>query len=75
MLKLNKLFYLFIFLFSSFFIKEGRADSVQFVFVEEKKPKTIFLFPGRASLLSFPCPVTKALVGSPEDIKAEIDKN
>ena len=74
MLKLNKPSFLFIFLFSFFFIKEGRADSVQFVFVEEKKPKTIFLFPGRASLLSFPCPVTKALVGSPEDIKAEIDK-
>ena len=47
---------------------------MQFVFVEEKKPKTIFLFPGRASLLSLPCPVTKALIGSPEDMKAEIDK-
>ena len=71
-LRLNKL--LFIVLFSFSFMEEGETESVQFVFVEEKKPKTIFLFPGRASLLSLPCPVTKALVGSPEDIKAEVDK-
>ena len=72
MLKLSKL--IFLFLLSFVFIEEGRAESVQFVFVEEKKPKTIFLFAGRASLLSLPCQITKALIGSPEDIKAEIDK-
>ena len=47
---------------------------MQFVFSEERKPKAIFLFPGRVSLLSLPCPITKALVGSPNDIKAEVDK-
>ena len=47
---------------------------MQFVFVEEKKPKTIFLFAGRASLLKLPCPITKAITGSPEDIKVEVDK-
>lgn len=72
MLKLNKL--VFLFLLSSFFMKKGSAESAQFVFVEEKKPKAIFLFPGRANLLSLPCQITKALIGSPEDIKAEIDK-
>ena len=76
MLKLSKLLLLFFlfFLFSFFPVKEGRAESVQFVFIEEKRPKTIFLFPGRASLLSLPCQITKALIGSPEDIRAEIDK-
>ena len=74
MLRLNKLSFIFIFLFSFFFIEKSEAESVQFVFTEEKKPKTIFLFPGRASLLNLPCPITKALVGSPNDIKAEIDK-
>ena len=72
MLKLSKL--VFLFLVSACFIKTAIAESVQFVFVEEKKPKSIFLFPGRASLLSLPCPVSKALIGSPEDIKAEVDK-
>ena len=61
-------FYLFL------LIAEVRADSVKFVFSEENKPERIFLFPGRVSLLSLPCPITKALVGSPNDIKAEIDK-
>ena len=70
-LKSNKL----IFLFSLFFIEKGSAESVQFVFVEEKKPKILFLFPGRVSLLTLPCSITKALLGSPEDIKAEIDKH
>ena len=70
MLKSSKL----IFLFSLFFIEKGSAESVQFVFVEEKKPKILFLFPGRASLLTLPCQMTKALIGSPNDIKAEVDK-
>ena len=74
MLKLNKLSLLFLFLLSFFFIKKGRAESVRFVFSEENKPERIYLFPGRASLLSLPCPVTKALIGSPEDIKTEVDK-
>ena len=72
MLKLNKL--VFLFLLSFVFMEKGSAESVQFVFVEEKKPKAIFLFPGRVSLLSLPCQITKALTGSPGDIKAEIDK-
>ena len=71
-LKLSKLF--FIFLVSFFPIKEGKAESVRFAFVEENRPEKIYLFPGRASLLSLPCPITKALIGSPEDIKAEVDK-
>ena len=70
MLKLSEL----IFLLSFFLIEKGIAESSQFVFVEEKKPKTLFLFPGRVSLLNLPCQITKALIGSPEDIKAEIDK-
>ena len=74
MLKLNKLSLLFLFLLSFFFVKKGRAESVRFLFSEENKPERIYLFPGRASLLSLPCPVTKALIGSPEDIKAEVDK-
>ena len=72
MLKLSKLF--FIFLISFFHIKEGKAESVQFMFAQENRLEKIFLFPGRASLLSLPCPITKALIGSPEDIKAEVDK-
>lgn len=71
-LRLNKLF--FIFLFSFFHIEEGKAESVRFAFVEENRPEKIYLFPGRASLLNLPCPITKALIGSPEDIKAEVDK-
>ena len=55
-------------------MKEGKAESVRFVFSQENKPEQIYLFPGRASLLSLPCPITKALIGSPEDIKAEVDK-
>ncbi len=55
-------------------MEQGRAESAQFIFVEEKKPAAIFLFPGRASLLSLPCFITKALIGSPEDIKVEVDK-
>ena len=61
-------------LLSLLFIAEVKAESVKFVFSEENKPERIFLFPGRISLLSLPCPITKALVGSPNDIKAEIDK-
>ena len=59
---------------SALFVIEARAESVRFVFSKENKPERIYLFPGRASLLSLPCPVTKALIGSPEDIKAEVDK-
>ena len=69
-LKLNKL----VFIFSFIFMENGKAESVLFFFVEEKKPETVFLFPGRISLLSLPCPITKALIGAPEDIKAEVDK-
>ena len=72
MLRLSE-FMLLVFL-SALFIVEVRAESVQFVFSKESKPERIYLFPGRASLLSLPCPVTKALIGSPEDIKAEVDK-
>ena len=74
MLKLSKFFILFVLL--SFFptAKKVKAESVQFVFVEEKKPKTIFLFSGRASLFKLPCDITKAITGSPNDIKVEVDK-
>lgn len=71
-LRLSKLF--FILLVSFFQIKEGKAESVRFAFVEENRPEKVYLFPGRASLLNLPCSVTKALIGSPEDIKAEVDK-
>ena len=57
-----------------FFEKEVRAESVRFIVASEKKPETLFLFPGRVSLLNLPCPITKALVGSPNDIKTEVDK-
>ena len=64
---------LFLFLLA-FFAKEAKADSVKFVFSEENKPERIFLFPGRVSLLKLPCSITKALIGSPNDIKTEVDK-
>jgi len=76
---LNKIRFLYFFL-SAFallsFFSEGKAlaESVKFLVASEEKPVTLFLFPGRVSLLSLPCPVTKALTGSPNDIKAEIDK-
>ena len=72
-LRLNK-FILFSLLASSFFTVEAKTESVKFLIASEERPATLFLFPGRVSLLSLPCPVTKALVGSPKDIKAEIDK-
>ena len=50
-----------------------KAENVKFIFVEENKATRIFLFPGRISLLELPCPITKALLGSPKDIKAEVD--
>ena len=76
MLRLNKVSFLLIVLLSVFFlfIKEGKTESAKFIFVEEKKPRDIFLFPGRISLLSLPCPITKALIGAPKDIKAEVDQ-
>ena len=55
-------------------MEEGRAESVHFLFAREDNLETIFLFPGRVSLLSFPCSITKAIVGSPNDIKTEVDK-
>ena len=61
-------------LLSLLFIAEVKAESMKFVFSQENKPETIFLFPGRVSLLNLPCPITKALVGSPNDIKVEIDR-
>ena len=70
MLKSSKL--VFLILFSVFL--EARAESVRFLIASEKKPETLFLFPGRVSLLNLPCPISKALVGSPKDIKAEVDK-
>ena len=70
MLKLSK----FIFLLFIYFIGTVRAESVKFLIASEKKPTTLYLFPGRVSLLNLPCPITKALVGSPNDIKTEIDK-
>lgn len=66
-------FLLSAFAFLSFF-SEGKAESVKFLIAKENSPATLYLFPGRVSLLSLPCPVTKALTGSPKDIKAEIDK-
>ena len=77
-LRLNKLrkikfLYFLCFVFLSFF-SDGKAESVKFLIAEENSPATLYLFPGRISLLNLPCPVTKALVGSPKDIKAEIDK-
>ncbi|MDE0092368.1 MAG: hypothetical protein OXN83_03670 [Oligoflexia bacterium] len=80
-LKLNKLlFSLFVFSFlifgffnfSAFFIKKASAKS-SIIFIKENKPARIFLYPGRVSLLTLPCPINKALLGSPKDIKAEID--
>ena len=73
-LRLNKFYIFFIFLFSFSFIEGGRAESMKFIFSEENKPERIFLFPGRVSLLNFPCSITKAIVGSPNDIKTEVDK-
>ena len=70
--KLSK-FIVFAFL-SALLIVEAKADSVKFVFSEENKPERIFLFPGRVSLLKLPCSITKALIGSPNDIKTEVDK-
>ena len=70
MLKSSKLIFLILFSLSL----EARTESVKFLIASEKKAETLFLFPGRVSLLNLPCPVTKALVGSPKDIKAEVDK-
>ena len=81
-LRLNKKLFIFILLLSSCFVKTGmagnakktkEAESVKFVFAEEDKATKVFLYPGRVSLLSLPCPITKALVGSPKDIKVELD--
>ena len=57
-----------------FLVKEAPPESVKFILSSEKKPETLFLFPGRVSLLNLPCAITKAIIGSPNDIKAEIDK-
>ena len=61
-------------LFPAFSFSKVHSESVQFILSSEKKTETLFLFPGRISLLTLPCSITKALVGSPNDIKAEIDK-
>lgn len=71
MLKLSRVVFLLPFFF---FVKEAKTESVKFLVVSEEKPVTLFLFPGRVSLLSLPCSITKALTGSPNDIKAEVDK-
>ena len=67
------LFWILIFLIVFLTIREASSESVQFIMTSEKKPETLFLFPGRVSLLNLPCPITKAIVGSPNDIKAEVD--
>ena len=76
MLKSNKLicFFSLLFSLSAFSIAAGKTEEAKFILAEEGKSETLFLFPGRASLLSLPCPITKALAGSPNDIKAEVDK-
>ena len=76
MLRSSKLSFLISFslLFSYFFEMEAKAESVRFIVASEKKPETLHLFPGRVSLLNLPCSITKALVGSPNDIKTEVDK-
>ena len=51
-----------------------RGSEGKLLIAFEEKPATLYLFPGRVSLLNLPCSVTKALIGSPKDIKAEIDK-
>ena len=73
MLKSNKLICFFSLLFSLSAVA-GRTEGAKFILAEEGKLETLFLFPGRASLLSLPCSITKALAGSPNDIKAEVDK-
>ena len=73
-LKLSKLFICFSLLFPLFLSRTVSSESVKFILASEKKPETLFLFPGRVSLLSLPCPITKAIAGSPNDIKTEIDK-
>ena len=72
--KSRLLLWIFILSFFSLLVKEAKPESVKFILSSEKKPETLFLFPGRVSLLSLPCSITKAIIGSPNDIKAEIDK-
>ena len=74
MLRLSKFILLSFFLVSAGFVRKDKTKSVQIIFVKEKNPKSIFLFPSRVSLLSLPCSITKALIGSPNDVKAEVDK-
>ena len=69
MSKLNSFLF---FLLYPFFLSQ--AENVKFLFVEEKKRERVFLFPGRVSLLKLPCSITKAVTGSPKDIKTEVDK-
>ena len=66
--------WIFILSFFSLLVKEASPESVKFILSSEKKPETLFLFPGRVSLLNLPCPITKAIIGSPNDIKTEVDK-
>ena len=79
-LKLNKFLFHFVFIsffffsFSVFFIKQSSAESLS-LFVEEDKATRVFLYPGRVSLLSLPCSITKALLGSANDIKVKEDIN
>ncbi|MDE0151966.1 MAG: hypothetical protein OXK80_05685 [Bdellovibrionales bacterium] len=63
-----------LFLLCFFALFKANSESVKFIFTSEKTVENVFLFPGRISLLHLPCPITKALVGSPNDIKAEVDK-
>ncbi len=71
-LKLNNFIYVILLLIGD--ISKSGAEDVKFVFSKEKKLETVFLFPGRVSLFNLPCSVTKALIGSPNDIKVEVDK-
>ena len=72
--KSRLLLWIFVLSFFLLLVKEAKPESVKFILSSEKKPQTLFLFPGRVSLLNLPCPITKAIIGSPNDIKAEIDK-
>ena len=67
------LFVFICFSLSAFFVKKAKAESSKFLFMEENKATRLFLYPARISLLSLPCPITKALLGSPKDIKVKTD--
>lgn len=71
-LKLNSFIYVILLFIGG--ISKSSAESVKFIFSNEKTLETVSLFPGRISLFNLPCSITKALTGSPNDIKVEVDK-